>query len=222
VTAITNSTTLNFFIRNSWNGSELFLKNTDIRGNCSVTVGAFCAEKSIANDPFTSTTYDDDLLAVTWTDANDQLSKDRRRCNPFYANVDKSVWGLTAALTDVKNRPDPPSERGLKKIIDAVSVVLEAAGQYAEGAHLTRAEVLQQLNVPGALRSPFEPLSDRSLRSGQQQMAPQSAIQARPTETKTPQAKAIQAKTTQAKPAEAKTTKRAKPTRSSRTKRAKP
>jgi hypothetical protein len=221
VTPITNSTTLNFFIRSSWNSSELFLKNTDIRGNCSVTLGVFCSELGIAKDPFTSTTYDDDLLAVTWTDANDQLSKDRRRCNPFYATVDKSVWGLTAALTDVKNRPDPPSERGLKQIIDAVSVVLEAAGKYAEGAHLTRAEVLQQLNVPGALRSPFEPLSDRSLRNVQQQQAPQAAIQLMPPETKTPHAKTPQAKTTQAKPAEAKSTKQAKP-RGRRTRRAKP
>jgi hypothetical protein len=200
----------------------LFLKNTDIRGNCSVTLGVFCEELGIVNDPQTSTTYDDDLLVVTWSDANDQLSKDRRRCNPFYANVDKSFWGLSAALSDAKNRPDPPSERGLKQIIDAVSVVLEAAGQYAEGAHLTRAEVLQQLNVPGALRSPFEPLSDRSLRNAQQQVAPQSAIQVKPAETKTPQPKTVQAKTTHAKPAEAKTTKRAKPTRGRRTRRGKP
>ncbi|HWW97448.1 MAG TPA: hypothetical protein VNY74_07115 [Edaphobacter sp.] len=208
VTAITNSTTLQYFIRYSWNSSELFLKNTDIRGNCSVTLGVFCEELGIANDPQISTTYDEDLVAVTWSDANDQLSKDRRRCNPFYAAVDKSIWGLSATLSDAKNRPDPPSERGLKQVIDAVSVVLEAAGQYAEGAHLTRAEVLQQLNVPGALRSPFEPLSDRSLRSAQQQVPQQSAIEAKPAQTKTPQTK-----TTQAKLAETKTTKRAKPAR---------
>jgi hypothetical protein len=201
VTTIANSTTLRYFIRYSWNGTELFLKNTDIRGNCSVTLGVFCAEQGIANDPQTMTTGAGDLEAVTWSDANDHLSKDRRRCNPFYANVDKSIWGLTAALTDVKNRPDPPSERGLKQVIDAVAVVLNAAGQYAEGAHLTRAEVLQQLNVPGALRSQFEPLSDRSLRSGQQQVAPQLAMEAKPAE-----AKATQPKTTEAKPA-----KKAKP-----------
>lgn len=179
VTTITNSTTLRYFIRYSWNGSELFLKNTDIRGNCSVTLGVFCEELGIANDPQTSTTAPGDLEAVTWSDANDQLGKDRRRCNPFHATVDKSIWGLTAALSDAKNRPDPPSERGLKQIIDAVAVVLKAAGQYAEGAHLTRAEVLQQLNVPGALRSQFEPLSDRSLRSGQRQVVPQSAVEPR-------------------------------------------
>jgi hypothetical protein len=134
------------------------------------------------------TTEAGDLEAVTWSDANDQLSKDRHRCNPFYATVDKSVWGLTAALSDVKNRPDPPSERGLKQVIDAVAVVLKAAGEYAEGANLTSAEVLKQLNVPGALRSQYEPLSDRSLRSGQRQMTPQSAIE--PMETQ--EAKAIE------------------------------
>jgi hypothetical protein len=216
VTAITNSTTLQYFIRYSWNGSELFLKNTDIRGNCSVTLGVFCEELGIANDPQTSTTYAADLVAVTWSDANDQLSKDRHRCNPFYATVDKSIWGLTAALSDAKNRPDPPSERGLKQVIDAVSVVLKAAGQYAEGAHLTRDEVLQQLNTPGALRSQFEPLSDKSLRSGQRQVAPQSAIEAKPAE-----AKATQPKTPQTKATEAKTTKKAKPA-TGRRKRRKP
>jgi hypothetical protein len=222
VTAITNSTTLQFFIRSSWNGSELFLKNTDIRGNCSVTLGVFCAELGIDNDPFTSTTYAEDLVAVTWSDANDQLSKDRQRCNPFYATIDRSIWGLSATLSDAKNRPDPPSERGLKQVIDAVSAVLEAAGRYAEGAHLTRAEVLQQLNVPGALRSPFEPLSDRSLRRVQQQVGQQSAIQVKPAETKTPQAKTPPVKTTQAKPTGAKETKRAKPTRGRPTRRGKP
>ena len=176
-TVINNSTTLRYFIRYSWNGTELFLKNTDIKGNVSVTLGVFCAEQNIANDPFTSTTGPGDLQAVTWSDANDQLSKDRRRCNPFYARFDKSVWGLTAALSDAKNRPDPPSERGLKQVIDSVTLVLEAAGQYAEGAHLTRAEVLQQLNMPGQLRSQFEPLSDRSLRTGSRQVAPKSALE---------------------------------------------
>jgi hypothetical protein len=184
VTPISNSTTLRYFIRYNWNGTELFLKNTDIRGNCSVTLDVFCAEQGIANDPQTTTTGPGDLKAVTWGDYNDQLSKDRRRCNPFYATIDKSFWGLTAALTDAKNRPDPPSERGLKQVIDAVSVVLEAADKYAEDAHLTRAEVLQQLNVPGTLRSQYEPLSDRSLRSGQRQVTPQSTIEPKVKEAK--------------------------------------
>jgi hypothetical protein len=221
VTTIANSTTLRFFIRNSWNGSELFLKNTDMRGNVSVTIGAFCTESNIAKDPWTSTTYDEDLVAVTWSDANDQLKKDRQRCNPFFATIDNSIWGLSATLSDVKNRPDPPSERTLKRVVDAVQVVLKAAGQYAEHANLTRAEVLQQLNVPGALRSPFEPLSDRTLRSLPGQLPPHSAIEAMPTEGTTKAPKPPETQVKAAKPAAgtaraARPAKRAKPATSRR------
>ena len=164
ITPVASSTTLSYFIRDTWNASELFLKNKSMDGNVSVSLGVFCAESTIKNDPKSTTTEQCNLDAVSWV-AGTELTKDRQKCNPFYGTIDTSLWNLTATLADLKNRPDPPSERGLKQVIDAVTVVLKAANHYAKGSHLDAAEVVGQLAVPGALRSQHEPLADTSLRS---------------------------------------------------------
>jgi hypothetical protein len=164
ITRVANSTKISYFIRDSWNASELFLKNKTMDGNVSITVGVFSAELTINNDPQINTKEPCGVDAVWWT-AGPELAKDRKTCNPSYSEIDKSLWNLTATLAVVKNRPDPPPERSLKQVIDAVTVVLKAAGNYAKGAQLDTAEVIGQLAVPGTLRSQHEPLADTSLRS---------------------------------------------------------
>jgi len=164
ITPVANSTTLSYFIRDTWNASELFLKNKSMDGNASVTLGVFCAESTINNDAQSTTTEQCSVDAVSWLPGT-ELTKDRQKCNPFYGTIDKSLWNLTATLADLKNRPDPPSDRNLKQVIDAVTVVLKAANHYAKGSHLDAAEVVGQLAVPGTLRSQHEPLADTSLRS---------------------------------------------------------
>lgn len=168
---VDNTTTLKYFIRDRWNHSEVFLKNTSTEGDCTVTMTAMCSEAGINKDPQTSGASDVDITAVAW-EAGAQLVKDRKRCNPFYARVNKSIWGLTEKLSDLKNRPDPPSERAVQQVIDAVSQVQDAVSRYAKAGHMSAAEVLQQLSLPGGLRSKDAPPPESSVRSAQQAAAP--------------------------------------------------
>ena len=56
-------------------------------------------------------------------------------------------------LSDITNRPDPPSERGALDIVQAVESVQRAVERYSKAGGQTEAEVWRQLATSGALRS---------------------------------------------------------------------
>ena len=83
------------------------------------------------------------------------MKKAWKRCNPLYATVDTTIWGLSARLSDLKNRPDPPSERTIRQIVEAVHTLDAAVSQYAKAGHMTVVEVRKQLGSVGGLRSTY-------------------------------------------------------------------
>lgn len=95
-----------------------------------------------------------------------QSRKAVKRCNPFYAEVNDSFWYLTEKLADIKNRPDPPSERGALVIVQAVEQVQKAVERYSNAGDQTEAEVWRQLGTSGGLQSidPVPPVVNLSRR----------------------------------------------------------
>jgi hypothetical protein len=68
--------------------------------------------------------------------------------------VNDSFWYLTEKLSDIKNRPDPPSEeRGAREIVQAVEQVQRAVARYSKAGGQTEVQVWRQLGVSGGLRS---------------------------------------------------------------------
>jgi hypothetical protein len=60
---------------------------------------------------------------------------------------------LTEKLSDIKNRPDPPSERNVSEIVQAVEQVQKAVARYSSAGGQSVTDVWRQLSVSGGLRS---------------------------------------------------------------------
>jgi len=151
-TIVGNAVNLLYGIVDVWNGSALYLKTLAKNGNCELKVTVF-AREAVETDGDVSGEESVSLTAVTWT-AGAEMTKARKRCNPFYANVNDSFWYLTEKLSDFKNRPDPvPSERSVLQIAEAVEQLRKAVARYSEAGGGTTAEIWRQLGVAGGLRS---------------------------------------------------------------------
>lgn len=159
---IAKALTILYVIADSWNGSVLYLKTVTADGNFDMTVSVDARESGVNNDPEVGTFQDVGLDTVTWL-AGEEIKKAWKRCNPFYATVDKTIWGMTAQLSDFKNRPDPPSERTLVQIADSVRHLEAAVAQYAKAGNMTTAEVWNQIGSGGGFRSPDAPAADVDL-----------------------------------------------------------
>jgi hypothetical protein len=158
---ITNGVNIQYAIADTWNASVLYLKTITTFGNISMHVKAAAREAAL-QDPEVSASEDVSLDAVEWL-PSEAFKKDSQRCNPFYANVDKSFWGLTQALSDVKNRPDPPSERAVLHIVESVQQLNIAVQQYATAANITSAEVFKQIGTGVSFRSAIAPEPETDL-----------------------------------------------------------
>ena len=150
-TNVANTVTLLYGIIDIWNGSVLYLKTLNRNGNCELNVRV-SAREAVEIDGDVSADETVSLTTVTWI-AGEEIKKARKRCNPFYAEVNDSFWYLTEKLSDLKNRPDPPSERGVRQIAQAVERVRNAVARYSGAGGQTEAEVWRQLGTSGGLRS---------------------------------------------------------------------
>jgi hypothetical protein len=162
VTDVANTVTLQYGIRDIWNGSVLYLKTLNWNGNCDLTVTAAAKEAAI-NEAEVKADESVSLWTVTWS-SSDAFQQASKRCNPYFENVNTSFWYLTARLSDLKNRPDPPSEGAVLEVVRAVEQVQKAVAQYAKAGHQPQAAVWRQLGTPGGLRStdPVPPAPDLS------------------------------------------------------------
>ena len=150
-TNVANQVTLLYGILDFWNGSALYLKTLNWNGNCELKLTVAAKEAAI-NEAEATADESVSLTTVTWA-AGEEMKKAWKRCNPFYARVNDTFWYLTERLSDVKNRPDPPSERGVREIVQAVEQVQKAVARYARAGHQTEVDVWRQLGTPGGLRS---------------------------------------------------------------------
>jgi len=151
ISLVDNSVTLFYGILDVWNGSVLYLKTLNWKGNCELKISVFAREAvEIGGD--VSADESVSLTTVTWI-AGEEIKKARKRCNPFYAEVNDSFWHLTEKLSDIKNRPDPPSERSAREIAQAVERVQTAVARFSKAGGQTESEVWQQLGSSGGLRS---------------------------------------------------------------------
>jgi hypothetical protein len=150
---ISTSVTFQYGILDIWNGSVLYLKTLDWKGNCTLKVTVAAREAAIT-EPEVTAEESVDLTTVTWIPGDD-FKKASARCNPFFAEMNHSFWYLTQKLSDIKNRPDPPSERTAQEMIQAVEQVQKAVGLFASAAHQSPTEILQQLGTPDGLQSPY-------------------------------------------------------------------
>ena len=150
-TYVANTVTLLYGIIDVWNNSALYLRTLNSNGNCELQVTVF-AREAVEIDGDVSTDESVSLPTVTWI-GGAEITNARKRCNPFYAEVNDSFWYLTEKLIDIKNRPDPPSERGVREIAHAVKQVQLAVARYSKAGGLTEAEVWQELGIAGRMRS---------------------------------------------------------------------
>jgi len=157
---IANALTFQYAIADAWNGSVLYLKTLSTDGNCSIDVSVAAREAAL-KDAEVSTSYQVSLITVVWL-PGEEIKKARKRCNPFYGTVDTTLWGLSAKLSDAKNRPDPPSERALADIANAVHHVDAAVEQFAKAGHTTTEDVWHQIRT-GALKSMDAPAAPPDL-----------------------------------------------------------
>jgi hypothetical protein len=146
-----NTITINYGIIDSWNKSELFIYTTESSGNCDLIATALTTEAAI-NDAEVSADEDVSINPISF-ESGVEYSNDRRRCNPFYARIDDSLYGLSTVLSNLKNRPDPPSENMIIQLIDAVARVETDAQYAAHAAGISRKELFKELQTPGALFS---------------------------------------------------------------------
>jgi len=153
VSNVSNSVTFQYGILDIWNASVLYLKTLNWNGNCDLKVTVAAKEAAI-NEAEVTADESVGLTTVTWK-PGEEIKKAWKRCNPFYAEVNHSFWYLTEKLSDVKNRPDPPSERTVQEIVQAVEQVQKAVEQYARAGHQSQAEVLRQLGTPDGLQSAY-------------------------------------------------------------------
>jgi len=162
VSTISATSNIQYQIVNTWNGSVLYLQSTSKTGNCQFDVQAF-AREAAASDAEVSATETPGLDGVWWQ-ADADTKKAYQKCNPFYAVVDKSIWGLSKTLGDLKNRPDPPSDPAILRVVKNVRELSQAVAQYAQAGNLSQAEVWQQIGAPGEIRSQFAPPDDADIR----------------------------------------------------------
>jgi hypothetical protein len=106
-TNVAAAVTLQYRILDVWNGSVLYLKALNWSGNCELKV-TVAAKEAAANEAEVTAEESVSLTTVTWAPAV-EIKKAWKRCNPFYARVNDTFWYLTERLSDLKNRPDPPS-----------------------------------------------------------------------------------------------------------------
>ena len=157
-----NSITLNYVILDSWNKSVLYLKDTQSNGNCILNVTVSATEKAV-NDAQVSADDHLSIDAISF-ESSEEYRKDRRRCNPLYARIDDSLYGLSKTLADLKNRPDPPSERVLLQVLEAAARVEIDAQNAARISGVSRKTLLKELQSPGALLSRDPRAGDEVLR----------------------------------------------------------
>lgn len=150
---IATSVTFQYYILDLWNGSVLYLKTLNWDGNCTLKVTAAAREAAIVEAEAT-TEESVDLTTVTWIPGDD-FKKASARCNPFFAEMNNSFWYLTQKLSDIKNRPYPPSERTAQEMIQAVEQVQKAVGQFARAGNQSPTEILRQLGTPDGMQSPY-------------------------------------------------------------------
>jgi len=151
---IANMVAIQYGILDTWNGSVLYLKTLTSDGNCSLKITAAASEGTIGGDPEVSASDEAGLTTVFWLPGV-EMKKAWKRCNPFYGTVDTTLWGLSARLSDLKNRPDPPSERTVLQVVEAVHQLDAAVVRYAKAGHLTTTEVMKQIGTVGGLRSKY-------------------------------------------------------------------
>ena len=151
-TNMADQVTFQYGILDQWNFSVLYLRTLTTNGNCELPVTV--AAREVANPGEAEATADESvsLTTITWV-PGDEITKARKRCNPFYARVNDTFWYLTERLSDLKNRPDPPSERGVREIVQVVAQAQKEVALFASAGDLTAAEVWQQLGTSGGLRS---------------------------------------------------------------------
>jgi hypothetical protein len=150
-TNVGNAVTFQYGIVDVWNGSVLYLKTVSWNGNCELKV-TVAAKEAVANEAEVTAEESVGLTTVTWV-PGEEIKKAWKRCNPFFARVNDTFWYLTEKLSDAKNRPDPPSERGVREIVHAVEQVQKAVARYAKAGHQAEAEVWRQLGTSSGLRS---------------------------------------------------------------------
>lgn len=150
---ISTSVTFQYYILDIWNGSVLYLKTLSWNGNCTLKVAVAAREAAITEAEGTAE-ESVDLTTVTWTPGDD-FKKASARCNPFFAEMNHSFWYLTQKLSDIKNRPDPPSERTAQEIMWAVEQVQKAVVQYARAGNQSPTEILRHLGTPDGLQSAY-------------------------------------------------------------------
>ena len=151
-TNVANQVTFQYGIVDTWNFSALYLKTLDWNGNCELKVTAAAREQAMPGEEEATADESVSLTTVTWA-PTEETKKAYKRCNPFYARVNDTFWYLTEKLSDLKNRPDPPSERVVREIVQAVEQVQKSVTLFAKAGHLKEAEVWRQLGTPGGLRS---------------------------------------------------------------------
>src|SRR5258708_1271566 len=150
-TNVAETVTLLYAILDVWNGSVLYLNTLNWNGNCELKIKVF-AREAVEIDEDVSADESVSLTTVTWIEG-EEIKKARKRCNPFYAEVNDSFWYLTEKLSDIKNRPDPPSERGAREIARAVEQVQMAVARHSEAGGQRKGEGWGQLGISGELRS---------------------------------------------------------------------
>ncbi len=151
-TSVANQVTFQYVIVNAWNFSALYLKTVNSNGNGELKVTAAAREQAVPGEAEATADESVSLTTVTWT-PSEETKKAHRRCNPFYARINDTFWYLTEKLSDLKNRPDPPSERAVREIVQAVEQVQKSVALFAKAGHQTEAEVWRQLGTAGGLRS---------------------------------------------------------------------
>jgi hypothetical protein len=158
-TNVSNQVTFQYGILDQWNFSALYLKTLTTDGNCELPVTV--AAREVANPGEAEATADESvsLITIIWA-PGDEITKARKQCNPFYARLNDTFWYLTDRLIDLKNRPDPPTERGVREIVQVVAQAQKEVALFEGAGDLTEAEVWQQLGTSGGLRS-LDPVAPR-------------------------------------------------------------
>ena len=172
-----NVVNLQVAFASSWNSMAVYVKPLDWVGNFDLSLTFNAREAAFPLEAATTTTEDTSIMTLSWTPGA-KAEEARRKCNPYYARLNNTFWYLTALLADIKNRPDPaPLESEVAKVVRAVELLQKAVGQYSRGGHLSEAETMRQLQIPGALRSQNAPPAEVDLTRvaiGRKGLAPQS------------------------------------------------
>ena len=150
---IAEQVTLQWASTGTWNALAVFVRTVSTNGNFDLTLRFSATEAAFTKEPAVLASDTPTLTTVSWI-PGDAFVRAFQKCNPYYVTLNQSFWYLTAALADFKNRPDPdPVSYAAAAIIRAVELVQRNAAQFARATHLTPAQVIAQLALPGLLRS---------------------------------------------------------------------